>query len=83
MKTPEQRMLDLFKWGDKNTISILLNRFGQTHSKTNKVTRYYEIKFIERKNNHRTSIGKAETLDEAMNLVWKHYKAERPEKVLA
>lgn len=75
--TPTERLFKLFEWGDKNDIVIGVRRFRQYSSKTKLTIRYYEINFLEvNKGNaiHRSSVGKAETLDESLKLIWEDYK---------
>lgn len=70
-------MVKLFKWGDDNDIVIFIRRFKQYAKNCKDFTRYFEVEFLEvckGNNPHRTSRGKGETLGEAMDKVWKHYK---------
>ena len=76
--TPAERLFKLFEWGDANNIVVRISRFKQWPKNVKDPKKYYEITFleVEHKTNaaHRTSVGKAETLDEALTKVWDDYK---------
>ena len=75
--TPEQRMIKLFKWGTGNNVAICLLRFKQVYANKKDFRHLWEVTFKEVSNDHRSSRGTSEDMNEAMDLVWKDYKRKR------
>ena len=72
-----ERMIKLFAWGDKNEVVILIRRFKQYQKNCKDFIRWFEVEFMQvnkRNAPHRTSRGKGETLNDAMDNVWKDHK---------
>ena len=77
MKDAAERLVKIFEWGDKNDVVVRVARFKQ-FNKQKEQKRYYEVALliVDSVSNagHRSFSGKAETLDDALNLAWKDYK---------